>query len=174
MVHWLQGLTVGEIITALIALGALLGGLKWLWPLLEGIHNFLDDWKGVPPRTGVKGRPGVVEQLGTLRCDVEGIKTDVDSIKADLTGVKTDAASAAFNSQSNHGSSSHDALVREIRDVRSSVATISGQVLAMSREQTRQGQRQEAIEVAVRNSIDDRAEIREHVGMPPPEMEEPQ
>ena len=167
MIHWLQALTAGEIITALIALGALLGGLKWLWPLLEGIRNFLDDWKGVPPRTGVKGRPGVVEQLDTLRCDV-------DSIKADLTGVKTDAASAAFNSQSNHGSSSHDALVREIRDVRSSVATISGQVLAMSREQTRQGQRQEAIEVAIRHSIDDRAEIREHIGLDPSPDPEPQ
>ena len=160
MIQWLQALTIGEVITALIALGGIAAGLRWIHPIMTGIHDFLSDWKGEPARPGVEARPGVLAQIGDLRCDLEGVKTDVEQIKAD-------AASAAFNSQPNHDSSSHDALVREIRDVRSSVATISGQVLAMSREQTRQGQRQEAIEVAVRNSIDDRAEIREHVGLEP-------
>ena len=160
MPGWLEALTVGQVLGWLVALGVLAGGLRWIHPIMTGIHGFLSDWKGEPARPGVEARPGVLAQIGELRCDLEGVKADVEQIKAD-------AASAAFNSQPNHGGSSHDELVREIREVRGKLATVSGQILAMSREQTLQADRQAAFEVAIRHSIDDRAEIREHIGLDP-------
>ena len=160
MIQWFQALTIGEVITALIALGGITAGLRWIHPIMTGIHDFLSDWKGEPARPGVAARPGVLAQIGDLRCDLEGVKRD-------MAQVREDAASAAFNSQSNHGTSSHDELVREIREVRGKLATVSGQILAMSREQTLQADRQAAFEVAIRHSIDDRAEIREHIGLDP-------
>ena len=167
MIQWLQALTIGEVITALIALGGIAAGLRWIHPVMTGIHDFLSDWKGEPARPGVVARPGVLAQIGELRCDLEGVKRD-------MAQVREDAASAAFNSQSNHGTSSNDELVREIREVRGKLATVSGQILAMSREQTLQADRQAAFEVAIRHSIDDRAEIREHIGLDPSPDPEPQ
>lgn len=152
MIAWLQALTVGEVITALFALGALLGGTKWLGPILRDVTHFLRDWAGEPERPGVPAKPGVMEQIAQLRCDVEGIKND-------LGGVKDDAASAAFNSKSNHGGSSHDALIRRLDE--------------LVRNYRKQDGRLAAIERAVRQSVEDRAEIREHVGLDPHEPEEP-
>lgn len=158
MIQWLQALTAGEVITALIALGAIVGGLKWLRPLLSGAHHFLEDWQGVEDRPGVPGRPGIVAQIGVLRYDLEGVR-------ADMRQIKTDSASAAFHSKPNHGSSSHDSLMREVRDSRAEVRKLSGQMAAILREQ-------ETTRHAIEQSIADRAEIREHVGLDPHDPEE--
>ena len=164
MPGWLEALTVGQVIGWLVALGVLAGGLRWLRPIADGIHQFLTDWAGEPARPGVPARLGVMAQLGHLREELERVQQD--------------AASAAFNTQSNHGSSSHDALLREMRDTRQemrdtrqTVAKLEGLVLAVSRKQSEQSEQQQAFEVAVRESIADRAEIREHIGLPPPEPE---
>ena len=160
MTQWLQTLTAAEIVTALVALGAVIGGLKWLRPLLSGVRHFLEDWQGVEGRPGVPGRPGIVATLGQLRCDMEGVRTDLER-------VKKDAADASFHSQSNHGSSAHDAVIREIRDNARAIAKLSGQVLAQSREM-------EAIHADVRTSVADRAEIRDHLGLDPHDPQEDQ
>ena len=153
MLEWLEALTVGQIIGWLVALGVLAGGLRWLRPIADGIHQFLTDWAGAPARPGVPARLGVMAQLGHLREELERVQQD--------------AASAAFNTQSNHGSSSHDALVREMRETRRVVSKLEGLVLAVSRKQAEQTEHQGAFELAVRESIADRAEIREHIGLEP-------
>lgn len=159
MIQWLQAVTVSDVITALVAFGAIVGGLKWLRPLLSGVRHFLEDWQGVEDRPGVPGRPGIVAQIGVLRCDLEGVRADMQQIKAD-------SASAAFHSKPNHGSSSHDSLMREVRDSRAEVRKLSGQMTAILREQ-------ESARHAIEQSVADRAEIREHVGLDPHEPEEP-
>ena len=144
MTDWVKALTLGDIIGVLVALGVVVGGLRWLKPVLTGVHDFLADWGGEPERPGVPPRPGVVESLGQLRCDMEGVKTD-------LAKVKDDAAQAAFHSQPNHGTSSHDALMREVKH-------LSGQMSAVTR--------------AIELSVVDRAEIRAHIGMTPIDEQE--
>lgn len=167
MTGWVEALTVGDILGVLVTLGVVAGGLRWLKPVLKGVRDFLVDWGGEPERPGVPRRPGVVESLGELRCDMEGMKTD-------MAKVKDDAAQAAFHSQPNHGSSSHDALMREMRETRRVVSKLEDLVLSVSRKQAEQAEHQDAFELAVRESIADRAEIREHIGLPLPEMKEPQ
>ena len=66
MTDWLTALTVVDVMGALIALGVVGGSLKWLLPILSGLHDFLSDWKGEPERPGVPARPGVPERLATL------------------------------------------------------------------------------------------------------------
>ena len=153
MPGWLEALTVGQVIGWLVALGVLAGGLRWLRPIADGIHQFLTDWAGEPARPGVPARLGVVAQLGHLREELERVQQD--------------AASAAFNTQTNHGSSSHDAVMREIREIRRVQSKQEGTLLAISRKQDAQAEQQQAFEVAMRDSIADRAEIREHVGLKP-------
>ena len=146
MTQWLQALTVWDVVGSLVVLGGILGGLKWLAPIMHGIHNFLADWQGEPERPGVPERPGAMAQIGKLRCDLEGVRNDLDQ-------VKTDAASAAFNSKSNHGTSSHDAIMRKLTDNQTAISRLSGQMLAVTR--------------AIERSEADRAEIRQHVGLDP-------
>jgi hypothetical protein len=76
---------------------------RWLWHLLRGVWEFLEDWKGEPGRPGVPARPGVmerlqnVEKIGThvlaetqtnggssMRDDIAGIAVDLAHVKDDL------------------------------------------------------------------------------------------
>ena len=74
--------------------------------------------------------------------------------------VKKDAASASFHSKSNHGGSSHDEVIRKIDDLAKAQSRTDGRIVALA-------QRQDRFEVAVKVSMDDRAQIREHIGLGP-------
>ena len=163
MPGWLEALTVGQVIGWLVALGVLAGGLRWLRPIADGLRYFVDAWQG-------ESRPGMPARLGLME-QVEALGGRLEMLQEGLERVQQDAASAAFNTQSNHGSSSHDAVMREIREMRRVQAKQEGTLLAISRKQDAQAEQQQAFEVAIRESIADRAEIREHIGLPPPEPE---
>lgn len=100
----LANLTVAQIVTWLIGTGVIVAALRWLTPIVSGLHAMAEDWRGAPARPGVPARPGIMER--------------VDCIDRRLTKIEEDAASAAFHSKSNHGSSSHDVVMRELRATR--------------------------------------------------------
>lgn len=145
ILEWLD--SAGVVILGIVAVGVILAGLsrvlKPVWGAMQAIHDFLEDWSGVPARDGVPARAGVLSQLGSLR-------TDLDK-------VREDAQSAAFHTKANHGSSSHDALMREVRGLRESLRVHSAYLLG-----------------ALDTSVMDREQIREALGLPPgPETPEP-
>lgn len=104
----LDAVTIGDIVGLLAAIGAIWASIKWVRPALRAITNFLDDWNGEPERPGVPGRAGVLEQIADLR-------TDVDLAKALARDAAESSADAAFHSKPNHGSSSYDALMKQIQ-----------------------------------------------------------
>ncbi len=104
----LDAVTIGDIVGLLAAVGAIWASIKWVRPALRAITNFLDDWNGEPERPGVPGRVGVLEQIADLR-------TDVDLAKALARDAAESSADAAFHSKPNHGSSSYDALMKQVR-----------------------------------------------------------
>lgn len=57
---FLDGITLADILTWSLALGALFAGVKWVVPLGKKVGNFLDDVMGEP------ARPGVPERLGLM------------------------------------------------------------------------------------------------------------
>ena len=104
----LDAVTIGDIVGLLAAIGAIWASIKWIRPALRAITNFLDDWNGEPERPGVPGRAGVLEQIADLR-------TDVDLAKTLARDAAESSADAAFHSKPNHGSSSYDALMKQVR-----------------------------------------------------------
>lgn len=63
--------TLGYVAGALVSLGII-----WRYVIapvsraIVGLHRFLDDWTGQPPRPGYPPVPGVMEQLATVRNEV--------------------------------------------------------------------------------------------------------
>ncbi|GAA5048138.1 hypothetical protein HNP84_000235 [Thermocatellispora tengchongensis] len=50
---------------------------RYLWRLFQGIDDFLDDWRGEPPRPGVPARPGVMERLERVEQEVVAVRHEV-------------------------------------------------------------------------------------------------
>ncbi len=117
----LNAITIGDVITALIWVGVALAGLKWVKPALKQIGDFLGDWQGQPARPGVDARPGVMEQLGTLKTDVNTLKTDVDLARVLARDAAESAADAAHHSKPDHGDSSYDKLMKKIDGINAAI-----------------------------------------------------
>lgn len=79
MTDWLTSLTVADTIAALIALGVIIGGLKWIVPILRGLNELLEDWRGADSRPGVPRRPGVMERLEEHATDITAIRKQVEN-----------------------------------------------------------------------------------------------
>ena len=92
MIHIDTGLVVAvlTICTTILAAG------KWLYHQFKALDDLLSDWRGEPERPGVPRRPGVLERLDNIECKVN---------------------SAAFNSQSNHGTSAYDAHTEMLLEI---------------------------------------------------------
>lgn len=95
--EWLARVTVGEVLLVLGIVGAVIAGVRKVWPILVGISHLVDDIRGESPRPGVPGRPGLMERLAT---------------------VEHDARLAAHNTKPNGGGSSHDEIMRELKAIR--------------------------------------------------------
>jgi hypothetical protein len=57
--------------------GLIAGFIKFVWPMMRSIRNFLSGWEGEPARPGVEARPGVMERLQVIEFDVKAIKHEV-------------------------------------------------------------------------------------------------
>lgn len=79
MTAWLANLTVAEVIATLIALGVIIGGLKWIAPIIRGLNELLEDWRGADARPGVPRRPGVMERLEEHATDISAIRKQVEN-----------------------------------------------------------------------------------------------
>ena len=92
MIHIDTGLVVAvlTIATALLAL------FRWLYRQFKSLDDLLSDWRDTPERPGVSRRPGVLERLDNIERKVN---------------------SAAFNSQSNHGTSAYDAHTKMLLEI---------------------------------------------------------
>lgn len=75
-IHWTN------VLLALAAVVSIAGAALWIMRQTreQRLRNerFDRDWYGESERPGVPARPGVMEQLLTLRTDVEGIKAEVN------------------------------------------------------------------------------------------------
>ena len=92
MIHIDTGLAVAVLTIAT----ALLTIFRWLYHQFKSLDDLLSDWRGEPERPGVPRRPGVLERLDNIERNVN---------------------SAAFNSQSNHGTSAYDAHTEMLLEI---------------------------------------------------------
>lgn len=62
---------VAGALLALAGLAVLVGRVvRWMLRTLRKISDFLDDWRGEPPRPGYPGRPGVPERLARIEAQL--------------------------------------------------------------------------------------------------------
>ena len=99
--EWLDVLTAWDVIAWIIGGGVVIAGVRWLRPVLVGLKNFLEDWRGEPQRPGRDAVPGVMAQLEAHAEAIADIRKQV---------------------KPNHGTSAHDALVRRFDDLQGLVA----------------------------------------------------
>lgn len=92
MIH----IDTGLIVAVLTIATALLAIFRWLYRQFKSLDDLLNDWRGEPERPGVPRRPGVLERLDNIERKVN---------------------SAAFNSQSNHGTSAYDAHTEMLLEI---------------------------------------------------------
>ena len=104
----LDAITIGDMVGLLAAIGALWAAFKWIRPFVRGALDVFDAWNGRPARPGYEAIPGVMEQLAKLR-------DEVDLAKTLARDAAESAADAAFHSKPNHGSSSWDALMKQLQ-----------------------------------------------------------
>lgn len=99
------------ILEGLAALVTILGAVLFLWRQTKDqrVRNerFDRDWYGEIIRPGVPARPGVMEQLLTLRVDVESIKAEVNynhggSIKDVVDGTRDEVRALAVDVKGLH------------------------------------------------------------------------
>ena len=90
MIHIDTGLVVACLTIALLTI------FRWLYRQFKSLDDLLSDWRGEPERPGVPHRPGVLERLDNIERKVN---------------------SAAFNSQSNHGTSAYDAHTEMLLEI---------------------------------------------------------
>lgn len=91
-------LAAGGIAAALIALLTLAGMvIRWVRSvnrrLIDPVQQMWLDWRGVPPRDGVPGRPGVMARFASLDARVARIERQVhhnggSSMRDEITAVR--------------------------------------------------------------------------------------
>lgn len=85
---WFTSVTLGDLVTTLLAFGAMLGAL---WAMTrpvrrtsKGFEQFLEDWNGVPERAGFDAIPGVPERLRTLERNAKKDRELLEQINHEL------------------------------------------------------------------------------------------
>lgn len=131
MPEWAENLTIAETFQTIAFVVTLIVGVwgfvKFVLPLGRKIIHFLEDWFGEPDRPGVPGRAGV---LARLECQA-----------AEIAKLKATAAETNANTKPNHGSSSHDRLVAELRAARVEVAELRKTMAGLLEQQVVQNDR---------------------------------
>ncbi len=105
--QWFTSITLGDLVTTLLAFGAMLGALwamtRPLRRTSKGFEQFLEDWNGVPERPGFDAIPGVPERLRVLERNARRDRELLERIDHEL--------------HPNSGGSMRDQLDRARRDM---------------------------------------------------------
>jgi len=127
-------------------------GLAVLKPWLVWLRQFREDWSGVPARPGHERAPGIPERMSSLEDAVPGMTVGLREVKevqaehteqlaanaealvvnvaavaeskAAVAEVAEALAEVRHNVKPNSGTSSHDALIKEFRELRKLVAEV--------------------------------------------------
>lgn len=89
---------IGVTLALTSLLTAIIVFMRKAWPVFSRVKTLIDDWVGEPARPGVNRVPGVMERLS----DIERASRE-----------------ASFHSQPNHGTSSHDTVIRKLDRIES-------------------------------------------------------
>ena len=133
--------TLGELVAALIGLGVVVAGLRWVVPIIRGawrgivgvvrgVRDFLDSWHGTPEQRDASGalvrgaRPGVLHRLETYDDRIEGMTTGLAAIREELVEHAEAIADVQHHVKPNSGTSAYDQLMKEIRAMGESVVTL--------------------------------------------------
>lgn len=107
-----------DLLTYLSIAGVIFGALAWMRkktkPVWNDIKQIAQDWKGVPDRPGVKGRPGVMVQM--------------DRMSKELEAVRVIATEARYHSMPNGGNSAYDKLTQKMDQNREQAARDTAEV----------------------------------------------
>ncbi len=103
---------------------------EWIRPIVYGIRDFLDDWRGKPARPGHDAESGVMERLDMYDQRIEGLTSALGEHEAAIAEVR-------HHVQPNHGTSAHDRLMAAIGDLRELVADTMAEVGELRRDYTR-------------------------------------
>ena len=122
---------IGEAVAALIGLGVVVAGLRWVVPIIRGawrgivgvvrgVRDFLDSWHGRPPTYDAHGtlvdpgHPGVLGRLLGYDTAIAGMTTGLAAIREELVEQAKALADVQHQVKPNSGSSAYDALVRRL------------------------------------------------------------
>ena len=108
---WVDSVTLGQAITWLGMVGLVVAWMAKVMPQLRAIMHALDDLRGEEARPGFEARPGVFERIKAVEdghADIRQTLTEQGKVLADIQ----------HHVKPNSGSSSYDALLREIKAVR--------------------------------------------------------
>ena len=111
---WLDAVSALDVLAGLAWIGGILVALRWLRPIAERIRSIAEDWTGTPARPGVPATPGVMERLGEVKATVDAHTVSIEEIRHQVTP--------------NTGSSAHDALMRNVDELRELVVGLIGEL----------------------------------------------
>ncbi len=95
---------------------------EWLQPIAHGVRDFLDDWRGRPARPGHEAEPGVMARLATYDQRIEGLTSALEENTGRMDRQDEALEEVRHHVQPNHGTSAHDLLRGEMKDLREMVA----------------------------------------------------
>ena len=111
MPTFVESISLGQALTWLGMAGLVVAWMAKVMPQLRAIMHALDDLRGEEARPGFDARPGVFERIKAVEdghADIRETLTEQGKVLADIQ----------HHVKPNSGSSSYDALLREIKAVR--------------------------------------------------------
>ena len=111
MPTFVESISLGQALTWVGMVGLVVAWMAKVMPQLRAIMHALDDLRGEEARPGFDARPGVFERIKVVEdghADIRQTLTEQGKVLADIQ----------HHVKPNSGSSSYDALLREVKAVR--------------------------------------------------------
>ena len=111
MPTFVESISLGQALTWVGMVGLVVAWMAKVMPQLRAIMHALDDLRGEEARPGFDARPGVFERIKAVEdghADIRETLTEQGKVLADIQ----------HHVKPNSGSSSYDALLREVKAVR--------------------------------------------------------
>ena len=119
MQGWLDAISITDVIVSLAWVGGAAVALKWLKPIMIGLRDITEDWRGRPARHNAPAVLGVMDQLDHLTQSVEAHSASIADIRKQV--------------RPNGGTSAHDAIMCGQEEIRRLVADVMAEVSDMRR-----------------------------------------